>query len=234
MALDRIDGLRPPDAGAAGNTRIKEADSRSGAQGFTLLKDEMEGVIYEPEGSRRPESPKTLAQVQEEMVREEAAAARANLHSRFDGPGVTVELSPEGVAAESRPANSSIGEILRDAWRSIVSFFAGIWNGGQETVKTAGEEPDAGEEDGPENEVKDLENVDLPPRPDRTMQADPSPLERSNSPEAVAAFMVDYGGGHLAKNSDLLTKYDRRGNIVTMDPSEKRKILHSNSVIRHY
>lgn len=237
MALDRIDGLRPSDTGA-NTARIKGADTKGGAEGFTLLRDEMEGVIYEPESTGRPEKPRTLAQVREEIAREESEAARANLHSRFDGPGVTVELSAEGVKAERQPQNASILDIFRNIWQSIVGFFSNIWNGGQEPTEAQEIPEEIGEQSDQAAQLstESSENVpaDMSPGSEEVGAKAASPLERSNTPEAVAAFMVDYGGARLAKNSDLLTQYDRSGHIVTMDPSDKRRILHSKSVIRNY
>ena len=221
MALDRIDGLGLYDRTSGSNN--KKVQSREGSEdtaSFTLLKDEAQGVIYEP-GRPEEERPKTLSQVNEEIAREEAAAARANLHSRFDGPGVAVELSTDGFDRQTQEKPASILDIIKDAFRAIGAFFSGIWNGGTEAEaakRKAAAEADrtSGDETG-----------------DMT-QYTASALERDNSPEAAVAFLADYGGGHLAKNSDLLTQYDRSGHIISLDPSDKRRILQGEGRVRKY
>ena len=214
MALDRIDGLGSYDRTSGSNN--KKVQGREGAEdtaSFTLLKDEAQGVIYEP---GRPEQtrPKTLAEVNEEIAKEEAAAARANLHSRFDGPGVAVELSTDGIQKQEQTRPPSILDIFRDAFRAIGAFFSGIWNGGAEAEARARQQA-----------VEETAEAD---------DAETAVLDRDNSPEAAVAFLADYGGGHLAKNSDLLTQYDRSGHIISLDPSDKRRILQGEGRVRRY
>ncbi len=256
MALDRIDGLGSYDRTSGSNN--KKVQGREGAEdttSFTLLKDEAQGVIYEP---GRPEQtrPKTLAEVNEEIAKEEAAAARANLHSRFDGPGVAVELSTDGIQKQEQTRPPSILDIFRDAFRAIGAFFSGIWNGGAEAEARARQQAveETAEADNAETadpsyisgsdaygNVTDHAGIGV----DRNGEAayasalgrdnsQASPLDRDNSPEAAVAFLADYGGGHLAKNSDLLTQYDRSGHIISLDPSDKRRILQGEGRVRKY
>ena len=203
--IDRINGTTPYDKNTI-SRRVQDADASKDDSGFRLLSDEAEGVIYEP-GKAPSEETKTIAQIREEIAREEKEAARANLHSRFDGPGVAVELSTDGVQLHEKPAEQSITDIFRDTWRSIVNFFLSIWNGGnEETGKGAGTEAsDAGARRSSANRMDD-----------------------------VSAFLADYGGRHLAKNSDLLTQYDRTGHIVNVDPSDRRRILQGEGHVRRY
>lgn len=229
--IDRIGAYTPNDNGAV-TRRVQDADASKDDSGFRLLSEEAGGVIYEPE--ERTEAPRTLAQIREETAREEAAAARANLHARFDGPGVAVELSTDGVEASGKPAQQSIGSIFRDAWRAIVDFFMGIWNGGDE--KPAGAAPaDASPADAVQG---DEPATDDPAVSALTAQADAPESSRSTAgpgtAEEIAAFMADYGGRHLAKNSDLLNRYDRTGHIVDVDPTDRRRILQGEGRVRRY
>lgn len=54
-------------------------------------------------------------------------------------------------------------------------------------------------------------------------------LHPPNDAESIQRFMSGYDGRKLAKNSDLLTYYDRRGQHVELDASDKRKILQGTS-----
>ena len=215
--VDRIGSTTPVDTVNVGR-RVQEAGSGESAD-FRPLLDESEGVIYEPGGPPEPEA-KTIAQVREEIAREEAAAARANLHTRFDGPGVAVELSTDGVEASAAPAKEqTIGAIFKDAWNAIVGFFLSIWNGGGEkSAEAAGTAAEAAHTAGTAEATAPA-----------TAQA-----ETADTPEDIAAFLVDYGGRHLAKNSDLLTQYDRSGHIVSMDASDRRRILQGEGKVRRF
>ncbi len=54
-------------------------------------------------------------------------------------------------------------------------------------------------------------------------------LPRTSDIKAIREYMKDYGGRHLAVNSDLLTSYDRSGRIVRHDPSDADKLLRQGS-----
>ena len=236
--VDRIGSTTPVDTVNVGR-RVQEAGSGESAD-FRPLLDESEGVIYEPGGPPEPEA-KTIAQVREEIAREEAAAARANLHTRFDGPGVAVELSTDGVEASTAPAKEqTIGAIFKDAWNAIVGFFLSIWNGGGEksaeaaeaahTAGTAEATAPATAQAETATAAEQTESAPTEAAPTRSATA----RSRTDTPEDIAAFLVDYGGRHLAKNSDLLTQYDRSGHIVSMDASDRRRILQGEGKVRRF
>ncbi len=94
--IDRINSSTPV-TGAEDPRRVREKDNTDGSA-FSLDSGDREGVIYEP-GTAPANETKTISQIREEIAREEAAAARSNLHSRFDGDSVIVELSDDGVRA---------------------------------------------------------------------------------------------------------------------------------------
>lgn len=247
MPIDRIDNSGYGSTQTADNKKVQNMDVRDNTGSFTLLRDEA-GVIYEP-GKSNEEHPKTLAEVRQEIAREEQEAARANIHARFDGPGVTVELSEDGASeyASKSEDNSFLGTIKR-LTTAIRDFFSAIWNGGDgkpstgETVtddtRNVSEADDNGNSgdtgagfaapEGAKDRAETLQDVDLGNSEGR------SSLNRGNAPEDIAAFMIDYGGGRLAKNSDLLTQYNRHGTIVSLDPTVKKRILRGEGRIRRY
>lgn len=213
--IDRINGLGPIESQTIDNSRRVKAQEGPEAGGFSLPNQEDEGVIYEPSTQSTTTRPKTMAQVKQEIAEEEAEAARANLHSRFDGPGVAVELSGTGVRAATKAkeqAQSSILDIFRDTWNSIKNFFVNFWAG------TEAQETDTvGVEDSIPTSDTVLDNNTL-----------------KNDPETIASFMVDYGGRHLAKNSDLLTQYDKRGHITSPNASDRKRILQGEGKVNRY
>ena len=48
---------------------------------------------------------------------------------------------------------------------------------------------------------------------------------KSRDRQKLLLYVTDNGQKRLAKNSDLLTSYDRSGKIVNVSPSDKRLIL---------
>ena len=261
--IDRINGTTPYDNNTI-SRRVQDADASKDDSGFRLLSEEAEGVIYEP-GRAPTEETKTIAQIREEIAQEEKEAARANLHSRFDGPGVAVELSTDGVQRQEKPAEQSIADIFRDTWRSIVNFFLSIWNGGnEEAEKGAGTEASGagtaapGAEATESTESAQTAGIDASTTEStesaQTAGIDASTTESTRTAadtagsmtaagatrssadkmDDVSAFLVDYGGRRLAKNSDLLTQYDRTGHIVDVAPTDRRRILQGEGRVRRY
>ena len=73
--VERINGTTPYDNKTI-NRKVQDADASKDDSGFRLLSEEAEGVIYEP-GHAPADETKTIAQVREEIAREERAAAQA-------------------------------------------------------------------------------------------------------------------------------------------------------------
>lgn len=229
MALiDRIGRTDPIDTSALNNRKVTEKDS-SDAASFHLPNEEYEGVYYEPEEKEAP--PKTWAQINDEIAAEERAAAKQNLHSRFDGPGVEVELSTDSVrrAYSQTQTNQSAFEGIRKVWENIKKFFSDLWNGDSESPKAFAEMTETTASIEIPDFLKSTKEGEVPATTER-----PNFAEKQASAENIAAFMVDYGGRKLAKNSDLLTQYDRTGKIVTPNASDKRRILQGDGKTRKY
>ena len=244
--LDRINGSEPIYGTEINNRRVDNKNASENG-GFALPDEkDREGVIYEP--SAPIEKPKTLAQTREEIAREERIKAKQNLHSRFDGPGVEVELSTQAVerAAKEGRKPETLGDIIRDVFKGIRDFFVTLWVGPDEAETepkadlSAEAEADPEVEPG-ENPIADsltypAENLvaDSVPHPVAASVAETDPLNMDNDPESIASFMSDYGGRRLAKNSDLLTQYDRSGRIISPSASDRRRILQGEGQIRRY
>ena len=207
--IDRINSYIPTDGSLSEQSRRVRGQDTSETGAFQLDDREREGVIYEPSSPERPA--KTMSQIKEELAKEAAEETRSRLHTRFDGPGVAVELSHESFEAveNERLANASILEKLKEALDAVKNFFVELWTGGGDEEKI---------------------DTSVNPKYDTVSQNN----WLGNDPETIAAFMVDYGGRRLAKNSDLLTQYDSRGRITTPGPSDRRRILQGDGNIRHY
>jgi len=240
MALiDRVGRTDALDTAAANSRKVDSKNSADQAA-FHMPDEDYEGVIYEPE--EKEEKQKTWAQVKDEIAAEEREAARQNLHSRFDGPGVEVELSTEAVKKVEEDALPKQGfvEFLKGIVESIKLFFDKLWNGedGAQTAKSAEDANDKYEDRYEDKYADRYEDRYYDESGDKYAAVDTSRTEEtsslSNDAESIANFMVDYGGRRLAKNSDLLTQYDRTGKIVTPNASDKRRILQGDGKTRKY
>ena len=216
--LDRVTG---PDGVTRSitntNTRRVDTQKDSETPGFELPYGEDGGVYYEPSKPAEPEKTRAQRQVEEA----EAMERTEKLHSRFDGPGVAVEISTESVKAAERAVPKTIGDIFRETLSQIREFFVALWTGGETTAESAiPQEID---------EIEEAKPADMP-----VSDTEQGTLNPQNDAETIASFMVDYGGRRLAKNSDLLTQYDRTGHITTPNASDRRRILQGDGKTRHY
>lgn len=220
--LDRIGGIDSLPTGQINNRRV-DNKTNADAPSFKLPDDNDGGVIYEP--SKPKEASKTLS---ERLAEEEHAMEVSKLHSRFDGPGVAVELSTRGVEASVKETPPSFLDTIRSFVDRIRIFFYDFWNGtdadSSEVVLDELEAASDVEEDSSLETVGT--SIDADSSEDLVMPV------RSNDPDEIASFMVDYGGKHLAKNTDLLTTYNRSGMLTSPNASDKRRILQGDRGVR--
>lgn len=81
------------------------------------------------------------------------------------------------------------------------------------------------EEQGKEIELYDLEGKDMLAQSIYSQEEIRAIFRRGDQRE-IQDFLSNHGERHLAKNSDLLTQYDKRGFIVGINRSDKELILH--------
>lgn len=228
--LDRIGGPDRINSGqSVMNNRRVDAGQSKDTPAFSLLQDGDGGVIYEPSAPKERE--KTLAQKQAENRKE--VKPDTDVHSKFDGPGVKVELSTQGVTRLEETKAPGLLDSIKSVFLRIRDAISKFWN---ETGEAEAEVQEAISNQ--EIPTQGLEAESLAEIPGdvvdgipeeqvvyATDEAAPTVQELKNDPESIAKFMVDYGGRHLAKNSTLLTQYDRNGNITAPSPSDSRRIL---------
>ena len=121
---------------------------------------------------------------------------------------VTLELSGENQKTVEEPVEGSVRKGIQEFFEKIVtlikSTFESIWNGTEESKEPL-EDASNTESASPDNVVKDI--------------------LKSRDMNKLEQYLTADGTRQPAKNTDLLTYYDRKGKIVSVDPSDKRKIL---------
>lgn len=226
MAIDRVTGpdLVTRTQPGIENRRVEGQKSTDTPAFYLPEQEDNGGVIYEP--SKPKEAEKTLAQKRQETARE-VTNTREGIHSVFDGPGVEVSLSTAAVRAAEAAKPKTIGEIIADTLNSIKAFFVRLWTGEDDAAGAL-----SAEEENTENaETEIISPIDAPKEAEKAVF---ETVNLRNNPETIAEFMVDYGGRHLVKNSDLLTQYDRNGRITSPNASDRRRILQGDGKIRRY
>lgn len=125
--------------------------------------------------------------------------------------GVKIELSSNATAVSSTAPKEAVVEesfgatvkrIFYSAVDAVKSFIQNLWEGST------------------------TENQELN---DENLRSEAVTKGYQTAEERLAELLKQDNRGTLAKNSDLLTYYDRSGHIAKMDPSDKSKILTGTS-----
>lgn len=161
-----------------------------------------EGAIYEP-------SSEALKKQQEEKK----AVPRVADASKEESEGVRLTLSGTAVnhseeakqAGEVQPSGilDTVTNIVNKVIDTIMSFFNSLWN-----------------------ETPTAENTDIKVENDNAVTKPKTRFEQAKV--EAEAFLASTEGKKVAKNSDLLTYYDKHGTVVSMSPSDKQRILYGD------
>ena len=167
--------------------------------------------------------------------------------------GVKLELSgnaqiSDAAKSDSAERTKSAGQGLVDTVRSWITTFVQaakelfykIWNDPMpsEDVATAEEIEEAGEPERLSEEYLALKNLEELQNPEaaakqqmeRAAKKDEEiqKLLRSGDMEKVVNLVTENGHKTMAKNSTLLTYYDRSGKITPLSASDQERILHGD------
>lgn len=225
--VDKVNGQKYYEYAKINQTKRKSVDSPE----FHLDADK-QGVIYE-----KSEEKKKPAKAETE--KDAPKTAQASVSS-----GVRIEISRQGKAQTQREnmRTDFVGQVRKFA-QAAVTFFKSLWDkiwnepaGGkqiefpeilEERMEQAEVSPDmppqAGEIPG-EYLLPGTVDVTQPTYTKEEIRA----IFRRGNPKEIENFLSDNGRRHLAKNSDLLTMYDKTGMIIGVDRSDKDLILHGN------
>lgn len=194
------------------------------------LADKGSGVIYEPSGKQLEK--KTLAAVKTQQPEQKSTAKE----SPKQGENHTASSSTDVIAS----AKTVLVKILD----TVKQFFLSVWNGDAKPTEAENDAnvteivPDGEQSDEtnllqqatePED-AKDLSEDVKTAKTDRaqTVGGVPDDLIRRHDLEGLERLLTKEGTRKPARNTDLLTFYNRYGKIVSMNASDKRKILQGN------
>lgn len=179
------------------------------ASGFSLNLGK-EGVIYEQNEQKKTEKSKEAAQGQEEP----SGLGRAS--------GVKLEISNRGYQKSVREKQrGSLVEEVKKYAQIAVDFLKAVWDKVWNDKPEVLEPEEAEKEEFPEIlEDKIAESI--------YTQEEVRRIFQRGSQQEIADFISNHGEKQLAKNTELLTQYDRKGSLVGISNSDKDLILHGN------
>ncbi len=180
------------------------------ASGFSLNLGK-EGVIYEQSEQKKTEKPKESVLEQEET---DGSARSAR--------GVKLEISDRGFQKSVREKQrGSLAEEVKKYARMAVDFLKAVWDRVWNDKPEVLEPEEVKQEEFPEIlEDKIAESI--------YSQAEIRRIFQRGDQQEIADFISNHGEKQLAKNTELLTQYDRKGSIVGISNSDKDLILHGN------
>lgn len=189
---------------------------------------------------------------------EEIDVAKAGRQRTVVQDGVKLELSGNGqenagVKRDSAQQNDSANFGLIDTIRGWISLFIQsakellyrIWNDPVQSDDVIVEESEMTAADEPEKlseEYLALNNLERLQNPEEAAKqqiereakkdAEIQKLLRSGDMEQVISLVTENGQKTMAKNSTLLTYYDRTGKITPLNASDQERILHGDRSVR--
>lgn len=156
--------------------------------------------------------------------------------------GVRLELSGKGMQGSEAEEGAVSGDKTADARPgSVVSFFRGllqsvrdflyqIWNEpSSETVISEDVTPEEAERYTQEYyKIKGIDPEEQEAERDEKIRRQ----LRSGNLEQVMSLLTDDGRRTMAKNSTLLTYYDKSGKLTQLNASDRERILHGDRNVR--
>lgn len=161
-----------------------------------------EGAIYEPSSEALKKQQETKSATQKTTSQEAKGVdegVRLTLSDAARENAVETPTTEESVVSGLL---KSVTDMVNKVWGIIKNFFSSVWN------------------DEPKPET-DLEVT--------AVNTEQKPKTKFEIAKAEAeAFLASNEGKKAARNSDLLTYYDKRGTVVHVSPSDRQRILYGD------
>ena len=159
-----------------------------------------EGAIYEPssEALKKQQAEKKSQKPLTDPAKAEEEGVRLTLSSTAS---VSERENKATETARSEGIFDAVTNIVNKVFEAIKGFFSSIWN--DTPQETVGEEP--------------------------AILSESKPKTRFEMAKAEAeAFLASAEGKKVARNSDLLTYYDKHGSVISVSPSDRQRILYGD------
>lgn len=224
------------------SSQLKPAGNAEGQEKFSL---EHQKEQASPKKDEKGEDKKLHEKSGAEIKRQQGGV-KLEISGRQD---TDREQSQKTAAASETSSIISLGQLLRSAWRAVKDFLYLLWNDPPVEVISQDVTPEEAEryteeyyarKGIPREEVvsekmmpasKAAETVSE----EESYAADQARRDekirrhlRSGNLEQVISLLTDDGRRAVAKNSTLLTYYDKSGKLTQLSASDKERILHGD------
>lgn len=127
---------------------------------------------------------------------------------------------PERSQAERASFLDTLQKIFTDFVQTVKTIFNRIWNEPEDTVQSSDVTPEEAERYTEEYLALKGKPVDK--------DAEIQKYLHTGNLKQVISLLTDNGKKTIAKNSNLLTYYDRSGRLTQINPSDRERILHGD------
>ena len=230
--IDRIDGNKYYEYTKIKNLNVSDADEKFSLDykqdSMQAEKEKKKDKTEEGQGEKQPEAHQGVRVDISNNARASAAAAKK---AQINTPEKSLfTTSPQELI-------TSIKEFVNTAIAAIKDFFYKIWNDPQPEIS----DTNAAEQE--ENSLLEaIEQNSMPLSQSETQYESESdyrmqealldreiqPYLRSGDLNQVISLLTDNGKREAARNSTLLTYYDRTGRMVEPNASDRERILHGD------
>ncbi len=161
--------------------------------------------------------------------------------------GVTLELSGRGrdagadgqrqtetakTQSESKSGQVPLFETIRtyvmEAITAVREFFYNIWNDRSQEEVSQDVQPSEGILQEPVEIIDDSDEISLPDTGEEYRDREIRESLRSGDMAQVIDLLTDNGKRTIARNSTLLTSYDKNGRVVEPNASDAERVLHGD------
>lgn len=226
------------------SSQLKPAGSAEGQEKFSLerQKEQISSSKKEEKGEDKKLHEKPDAEIKK----------RDGVRLELSGTGkAEKEQSPKDASRTSvASSNSSLWQFVLSVWQSAKDFLYRVWNDEIPSVKSEDVTPEEAERYTEEYyALKGITPEQIKKQDPETVSRDRTEKEkyeidqkerdarirkylRSGNLEQVISLLTDDGKRTVAKNSTLLTYYDRSGQLRQINASDRERILHGDHNVR--
>lgn len=199
------------------------------------------GVYDYPTGSRKQKNAVVRA-YENTPGTKDAANRKADMSgkdaSKQNDQGVILDLSPNAEQQKGQTVQSKASfhwsEALRKFFAPVVKWLKNFWESDNTKPESIDDMESLPPLDSLDNTIEDafdeIPNPVLDPAAEITDETLPDPSLINKAAKAgdlkqIEQLLTRNGARRPARNSDLLTYYDRRGKIVEMDETQRHRVL---------
>lgn len=209
--------------------------AKSGSQEKFSLEQYSEGQIPEDKEKDKDE-------------KKDAQKTGKSMPVRTESGGVKLELSAAGISGKGggnraqRSAESESGkaflESVRQLWEKFITFLKGIfekiWNDPPAEAAVVSEESDTAGTSQPQEGETEPEplSAEALEKEQQEKEAKIRECLASHDMNRMVSLLTEDGNKTLARNSTLLTYYDKTGKIADVNVSDRERILHGDRNVR--